>query len=70
MRVRAIETGYFGCLRVPGTDTEEFEVPNGAKATWFVPVEQKQAEAQKPKTEAKAQKPKTEADAGAGDGLV
>lgn len=40
MRVRAIQTGFHGCLRVPGTDSEEFDVPDGEKATWFVPVEQ------------------------------
>ncbi|MDR3005203.1 MAG: hypothetical protein LBV14_13330 [Acidovorax sp.] len=40
MRVRAIQTGFYGCLRVPGTDSEEFDVPDGEKATWFAPVEQ------------------------------
>lgn len=40
MRVRAIQTGFHGCLRVPGTDSEEFDVAEGEKATWFVPVEQ------------------------------
>lgn len=40
MRVRAIQTGFHGCLRVPGTDSEEFDVQDGAKATWFVRVDQ------------------------------
>lgn len=40
MRVRAIQTGFHGCLRVPGTDSEEFDVQDGEKASWFVSVEQ------------------------------
>lgn len=35
MKVEAIKTGYFGKLREPG---DVFEVPNGAKASWFTPV--------------------------------
>jgi hypothetical protein len=35
MKVRAISTGFYG--RLIRAD-EVFEVPNGAKATWFAPV--------------------------------
>lgn len=43
MKVIAIKQGYFGKLRNPG---DEFEVPEGAKASWFEPVKQKVAESQ------------------------
>ena len=49
MRVRAIKTGYFNGLHIPETDPEEFEVPDGSKATWFVPV--KKARQAKPDAE-------------------
>lgn len=35
MLVRAIQTGFYNSLRQPD---DEFEVPDGAKASWFVPV--------------------------------
>ena len=38
MKVIATKPGYFGKLREPG---DEFEVPEGSKASWFQPVEQK-----------------------------
>ena len=38
MKVIATKFGYFGKLRQPG---DEFEVPEGSKASWFQPVEQK-----------------------------
>ena len=38
MKVIAIKQGYFGKLRAVG---DEFEVPEGSKALWFQPVEQK-----------------------------
>lgn len=38
MKVIAIKPGYFGKLR---TVDDEFEVPEGAKSSWFRPVEQK-----------------------------
>jgi len=41
MRVKASQRGYYGAVIVePGT---EFEVPDGAKASWFVqvPIERK-----------------------------
>lgn len=38
MKVIATKQGYFGKLRAPG---DEFEVPDGFKATWFQPVEHK-----------------------------
>ena len=36
MRVVATAQGYLGCFREVG---DEFEVPDGAKASWFTPVE-------------------------------
>lgn len=38
MRVVATKPGYLGKLRAVD---DEFEVPEGAKASWFQPVEQK-----------------------------
>lgn len=38
MKVIATKQGYFGKLRAVG---DEFEVPEGSKASWFQPVEQK-----------------------------
>lgn len=35
MKVIATKAGYFGKLRAPG---DEFEVPEGAKASWFAPL--------------------------------
>ena len=37
MKVIALKPGYFGRLRETG---DEFEVPQGAKASWFAPAEQ------------------------------
>lgn len=39
MKVRAIQIGFYGGLRIPETDTAEFEVPDGTEGSWFVPVE-------------------------------
>ena len=38
MKVIATKQGYFGKLRDVG---DEFEVPEGSKASWFQPVAQK-----------------------------
>lgn len=35
MKVQALKPGYFGKLRAAG---DEFEVPDGAKGSWFAPV--------------------------------
>lgn len=43
MRVRAIKTGFYNGLHIPDTDSAEFDVPDGSKATWFEPVKGKQA---------------------------
>ena len=40
MKVIAIKQGYFGKLRAPD---EVFDVPEGAKASWFTPVDKKGA---------------------------
>lgn len=39
MRVRATAPGFYGILRIPGEPNDEFDVPDGSKATWFEPVE-------------------------------
>ena len=45
MKVVALKTGFFGgSLREPGA---AFEVPDGTKSTWFVPVDGEQAKAAK-----------------------
>lgn len=62
MRVRATNTGFYNGLRVPGTDSEEFDVPDGEKASWFVPVTKK--------GKAAAPTEPAGADAGEGEGLV
>lgn len=36
MKVIALKEGYFGKLRMPG---DEFDAPEGSKASWFVPVQ-------------------------------
>jgi len=36
MRVVALQTGFYGSLRLAD---DIFEVPDDAKATWFVPVD-------------------------------
>ena len=36
MKVKAISPGYLGKLRETG---DEFEVPEGVKGSWFVPVD-------------------------------
>ncbi|AAR97681.1 hypothetical protein ACLRAE_12340 [Bordetella bronchiseptica] len=35
MEVIALKQGYFGKLREPG---DKFDVPDGAKASWFAPA--------------------------------
>lgn len=39
MKVKATAPGFYGQLRLPDTDSAEFEVPDGSKASWFAPVE-------------------------------
>lgn len=38
MKVIALKRGFFGRLIEPG---EEFEVPHGARGSWFAPAETK-----------------------------
>lgn len=53
MKVVALKQGFFGSALIqPGT---EFEVPDGAKATWFAPVTSAASEAAKPKPAPKPQ---------------
>ena len=40
MQVIALKPGFYGQLRTPGTDSAEFDVPDGSKASWFVPAKQ------------------------------
>lgn len=58
MKVIALQPGYFGKLMAKD---EVFEVPEGEKASWFVPVEQAEFSAAedepKPANAAKAPKP-------------
>lgn len=63
MQVIATARGYHGSLREPG---DTFEVPDGAKATWFAPVE-KAASAKPTRPQAKT---KAQDDAEKGDDLV
>ena len=58
MKVIALKQGYFGKLIEAG---EEFDVPDGEKATWFVPIAQ--AEHAKPEGEAKPAKSKAKPEA-------
>ena len=37
MRVRALTNGFDGSLRRPG---DEFDAPEGAHASWYVPVDE------------------------------
>lgn len=41
MQVIAIKPGYFGKFR---QTNDKFDVPDGSKASWFVPVEKVKAE--------------------------
>lgn len=70
MKVTAIEKGYYGgVLRYEG---KSFEVPDGAKASWFVPDEDQPAGGKgarrptKPPAEPEGTKPPDQS----GDGLV
>ncbi|MHB1368637.1 MAG: hypothetical protein ACYCW7_00320 [Pseudomonadaceae bacterium] len=65
MRVRAIKTGFYNGLRIPDTDSAEFDVPDGSKATWFAPAKK----GKKP-AEAPAADTPTADQAAAGEGLV
>jgi hypothetical protein len=35
VKVTALKPGFFGKLRAPG---DEFDVPDGTRATWFAPA--------------------------------
>lgn len=50
MEVIATSKGYHGKLREIG---DKFEVPNGSKASWFAPVEEKGKAKGKSKSDAK-----------------
>ena len=52
MRVRAIKPGFYGCLRLPDTDSAEFDVPDGSKATWFKPIKNGKKAAEAPAVDA------------------
>lgn len=49
MRVVALKPGYYGGLRVAG---ELFDVDDGAKSSWFAPVDVKQEEPEREETAA------------------
>lgn len=42
MKVRALRTGFFGGRRRPGA---VFDVPDGERGSWFVPVDVPEAQA-------------------------
>lgn len=48
MWVRAIAEGYYGKLRTPGAHDDTFEVPDGAKASWWVKVDAPKGKAGRP----------------------
>lgn len=56
MKVKAIETGFHGGSRVRAGQT--FEVPDGAKGKWFVPLTDVKA-AEAPKAKGKKAEPQT-----------
>ena len=60
MEVIAIKPGYYGKLRQPD---DKFDVPEGSKATWFVPVKQDVEQKAEGKKQAAAAKPKETSDA-------
>lgn len=75
MRVRATKTGFYNGLRIPDTDSAEFDVPDGSKATWFEPVKADQAKGKQAKkgdkaTEAPAADTPAADQAAADEGLV
>jgi len=54
MKVKALQTGFFGGSRI--REGQEFDVPDGTKGTWFVTVGEHAAQAAKaPKAKPKAQ---------------
>jgi len=64
MEVRATKPGYFDRYRAEG---DLFEVPDGAKGSWFEPTEAKAKAPAKDGAKAKAAKPAGEAPAKDGD---
>jgi len=57
MKVRAIKQGFYGGARRRVGDV--FEAEDGAKASWFEPVEAAEAAKPKPKAKAKGGEPTT-----------
>ena len=57
MKVRAIKQGFYGGARRRVGDV--FEAEDGAKASWFEPVEAAEATKPKPKAKAKGGEPTT-----------
>ena len=57
MQVRAIKQGFYGGARRRVGDV--FEAEDGAKASWFAPVEAAEAAKTKPKAKAKGGEPTT-----------
>ena len=57
MKVRAIKQGFYGGARRRVGDV--FEAEDGAKASWFEPVEAAEAVKPKPKAKAKGGEPTT-----------
>lgn len=57
MKVRAIKQGFYGGARRRVGDV--FEAEDGAKASWFEPVEMAESAKPKPKAKAKGSEPTT-----------
>ena len=57
MKVKATKAGYCGGYRMAG---DVFEAEDGLTASWFVPLEQPEAEAEQPEPE--AEQPEAEAE--------
>ena len=54
MKVKATKAGYCGGYRMAG---DVFEAEDGLTASWFVPLEQPEAEAEQPEAEAEQPEP-------------
>lgn len=59
MKVKATKAGYCGGYRMAG---DVFEVEDGLTASWFVPLEQPEPEAEAEQLEPEAEQPEPEAE--------
>ena len=66
MLVIATAVGFYGQLRIPGTGSAEFEVPEGTNGSWFKPVDVPEDEATAARRPRKPKGEKAESDAADG----